>query len=102
MARGRVERWCGQRPCLKFDMPAHEDYARRERGLCHDLTPKGKTMEQTAKTLYGSAYTQDRANFLDKAFRFLSMALRAENTTKESMAFNAAVKAESEAFTLYP
>lgn len=56
---------------------------------------------QTAKDFYGTAYTPERSEKLDKAFNFLNMALRAEaekNDNKVNMAMNAAVKAEAEAF----
>jgi hypothetical protein len=47
---------------------------------------------------YGSAYTSDRAANLDKATKYLDMAIRAETDSKREMAFNAALKAEQAAF----
>ena len=52
----------------------------------------------TAAEYYGKAYIPARAVLLDKAFRYLEMATRAETETKEAMAFKAACKAEEEAF----
>ena len=51
-----------------------------------------------AATFYGPAYTPERAANLDKATRYLDMALRAETESKQEMAFNAALKAEAAAF----
>lgn len=51
-----------------------------------------------AKQFYGSAYTQERADNLDKAFKYLEMAIRADTETKREMAFNAALKNETAAF----
>lgn len=47
---------------------------------------------------YGSAYTPERKPKLDMATKYLDMAIRADTETKQNMAFNAALKAEAEAF----
>lgn len=52
-----------------------------------------------AAKFYGSAYTPQRKENLDKAVKFLDMACRADTEQKETMAFNAALKNEAEAFT---
>ena len=55
--------------------------------------------EQTnAAKFYGSAYTTARSEKLEKAVRYLDMAIRADTETKQEMAFNAALKQEAEAF----
>lgn len=62
--------------------------------------------DQTAAEFYGAAYERGNAftrEKLDKAFRYLGMALRAEANVGEEdpkfkMAFKAAVQAEAEAF----
>lgn len=56
-----------------------------------------------AQTFYGNAYTPERAALLDKAFKYLDMAIRSEalgaaGESKVNMAFSAALKAEAEAF----
>jgi len=54
-----------------------------------------------AEKFYGKAYTPERAEQLDKAHKYLMMAVRAEangETNKIEMAFNAALKAEAVAF----
>lgn len=56
-----------------------------------------------ASKFYGNAYNSDRAEQLDKAVKYLDMAIRAEANgegNKIDMAFNAAVKAEAAAFAV--
>lgn len=51
-----------------------------------------------AKKFYGAAYTPERAENLDKAVKYLDMAIRADTDTKREMAFSAALKNEAAAF----
>lgn len=56
-----------------------------------------------AKAFYGSAYTAHRSENLDKAFKWLMKAIQFEaegdaSVSKMTMAFNAALKAEADAF----
>lgn len=51
-----------------------------------------------AKKFYGAAYTPERAERLEKAVKYLDMAIRSDTDNKREMAFNAALKSEAEAF----
>lgn len=52
-----------------------------------------------AKTFYGPSYEKaSNPAKLETAVRYLDMAIRADTETKQNMAFNAALKAEAEAF----
>lgn len=53
-----------------------------------------------AAKFYGKAFTPERAESMTKAVKYLDMALRNENEpgNKTDMAFNAALKAERDAF----
>jgi hypothetical protein len=51
-----------------------------------------------AQDFYGSAFTTARADNLNKACKYLDMAIRADTDTKREMALTAALKAEAAAF----
>lgn len=56
-----------------------------------------------AKEFYGPAYTPARAESLEKSFKYLEMAVKADEAKDENkarMAWNAAVKYEGEAFSI--
>jgi hypothetical protein len=51
-----------------------------------------------AQKFYGASYAKGNGEVLEKAHRYLEMAIKADTETKREMAFKAALKAEAEAF----